>query len=162
MSETPPLSAVLNGRKYVVTLHPGTDGMRLSLRLSAMAVGIMAQALKPGANLQALMAGQTAGLSFGDMIASVQAMLDHPDAAQMIRDCLRFTTCDGKPLSDDAVFDLTFQGNYGEMFDVLVLAIRGNGFLAARAILRAASAGMPKRPPASTPAAGASPSPTPS
>lgn len=142
--------------RYDVTLHRGSEGQRLALKLSALLLEPLAEALGPvlldgignlGKSVEDT--GTKAGifarlLDSPDVLAAVdmpavgraaeRALLGIDDAT--IYDVLRYTNRDGQPLVDarklpTAAYDEAFAANYTELGRAIWGAARVNGFFPA-------------------------------
>ena len=116
--------------EYFTIQHPGTEGLRLQNRLQRALVpalgAINARSLK---TLTSDAEGSTdadvmaAGLqALQGAFAEVVTLLE-PDT---LKSLLKHTTRDGKPLSSDVVFDMAYQGNYGELYAACWYVARHN------------------------------------
>jgi len=126
-----------NPHSYEVQPHAPTDGFRVCSRIAAAIIDPLA-----GTALSALVKTVPAALKRArqsDGSLNVDAILDDPEIMDglgsldfsstgpglrravesldldLVRDVLRFTTRDGKPLSADLHFDTAYQRNYGEL-----------------------------------------------
>jgi hypothetical protein len=142
--------------RYDLTLHRGSEGQRLALKLSALLLEPLAEALGPVllegvGNLGKVVedTGTKAGiftrlLDSPDVLAAVdmpavgraaeRALLGVDDAT--IYDVLRYTNRDGQPLVDarrmpTSHYDEAYAANYTELGRALWGAARANGFFPA-------------------------------
>lgn len=102
-----------NAHQYVTIQFGASDGLRLLgelVRLSGDAMGRATDAMAVPAAGRALTA-------LGERLASQPGF---------VRELLAGTRRDGQPLSQQAVFDGAYQGNYGELLEALLWVLTVN------------------------------------
>lgn len=108
----------INGKRYNITKHPASEGMRISMRFISTGAAALVSAID-----------ESDADAIKGAVQGIQRLLEAPDAAELARDILKHTMRDGRPLGDDVHFDEAYSGNYGEMIEALVEVSLGNGFM---------------------------------
>lgn len=164
-----------NAHRYDVTLHRGSEGQMLALRLSALLLEPLAEAVGPvvlgslEGVMQAVEGGDNAGkkvlaaiLDDPAILASIDASAVGRAAASSLRaideasifNLLRYTNRDGEPLIDGrsgrptVTYDTAYAGNYMELGRALWQVAQVNGFFPALGTSGGASKKASSRAPA--------------
>ena len=134
---------------YGLELHPGSTGMALALRVQALAVEPIVEALRAALALPQLRAmaanpdadtgmdagalivaivGELQGLDTSRIAPALAAALGAKDGPDLVRALLAHTWRDGKALSEPMHMDSAYRGNYGELMQAVFQAVQRNGF----------------------------------
>jgi hypothetical protein len=122
---------------YTLDLHGGTEGFGISASLLAAGLPALAEGLQgiiadSGAATVAELLDSPAAmrlLKAGDVAERLQAALRSLDLGALAPVVLKHTQRDGERLSNRAVFDRVYQGNYDELYQALWRVTMLNGFL---------------------------------
>lgn len=127
-----------DSHEYFVTMHGAREGWRLAMRILKLAGRALGMALEvtptktPDAIRDIQAAAEGAGLldasidgeALGKALSDVAAEILSDDA--LLLDVLKHTTRDGRDLTNVAIFDSAFQGNYGELITAVVHVLKAN------------------------------------
>jgi hypothetical protein len=134
-----PVPFEINDHKYVCTPHPAREGMGFAKRVVGAAVAPLLRVLdaafrdgsvKPGASfadpevLSALLDKMDLSGVAADMRAAIEALSEDEIVA-----LFKYTTRDGQKLSNSAVFDSAYAGNWAEFYQAVAHVVRVNKFL---------------------------------
>lgn len=133
-----PVKFEINGHEYVCTPHPAREGMVYAKRIVGAALAPLLRVLdaafrdgkvKPGAQLDSETIGALLdGLDLGGLAEDLRAAIqDLPD--KEIAGLFKYTTRGGQKLSNDAVFDSAYAGNWGEFYQALAQIVVVNKFI---------------------------------
>ena len=117
---------------YSLTPHPPTEGIPLAGRIldvvGVPASKLLADMMSTG-SLAAVLE-QDLKFSPEQIERALQLIISRlTDGAflALIKSLLRYAQRDNKPLSNEAMFDMAYQANYGELAEALLWVIRENG-----------------------------------
>lgn len=134
---------------YAVELHPGSTGMALALRVQALAVEPIVEAVRASLALPQLRAmvvnpdadtgmdagalllaivGELQGLDTSHVGPALAAALGAADGPALVRSLLAHTWRDGKALNEPMHMDAAYRGNYGELMQAVFKVVQLNGF----------------------------------
>lgn len=148
-----------NEHHYETRAHPGGEGTPLAFKLMGLGVGPILEALKvvaaqPGfqegaramqgdsdaEDAKEVMAGMAGGvfaalaeLDLSELRDALGELMTHSEIPDLSRQVLKYTTRDGKPLSQDLNWAKAWQRNYGEqMWAFVQVAVHNDFFPVAR------------------------------
>jgi hypothetical protein len=119
---------VIDGKSVMVTQFPALPGLRMQLALAKFigpAVGVLVGG--DGTNKVTLDTDISAGF-IGVALKTLTEKLDESGTITLIRQLLTSTRIDGKEISSDNDFNMTFAGNYMLLYKVLGYVIEVNRF----------------------------------
>lgn len=127
-----------DSHEYFVQMHGAREGWRLAMRILKLAGRAFGMALdvtptktpdairklKDAADEAGLLDAEIDGEALGKALSDVAAEILADDS--LLFDVLKHTTRDNKDLTNVAVFDSAFQGNYGELITAVVHVLKAN------------------------------------
>lgn len=126
---------------YLIALHPAAEGQRILCQLLGLAAGPLAELLAAGA----VGDGLAAKVDFHGLGRQLSAVLLGEAPPRLIRDLLRYTSRDGRAMSNEHEFNLAYTGNYGELLVALSEVVQANRFLPLSRISRLLPGATPTR-----------------
>ena len=128
-----------NHHEYLCTPHPAGQGVKLGVQLLQFVgpgiVGILREVLKQvekerGTDKITINKLIGSEINFGPLADAAGGLLSNLGSApELVKELLKNTVRDGKLLSNNAEFDIAFQGNYGELIEAVMWAFGVNRFL---------------------------------
>jgi hypothetical protein len=138
-----------NDRRYEVTPHNAVQGQAIMWDLVALGAEPVARLADSALKSEEVVAGLASalasggvgklldggavellgGIDLGAVGADVKRAIVSMPMQRLTRDILRHTTREGRALSDDTVFGLAYQANYGELLRAVWEVVKINRFL---------------------------------
>lgn len=128
----------INGHKYVVVPHPTSEGIHFGAIIIGAAIGPLLNVFEAGIRSGKIKEGDALNMD------AIMSMLDDVDLNALARDLsaslrslspadfaalFKYTRRDDQKLSDRAVFDSVYAGNYAEFYQAIAHIVQVNAFL---------------------------------
>lgn len=133
-----PVPFEINDHKYVCTPHPAREGMGFAKRVVGAAVAPLLRVLdaafrdgtiKPGAAIDAEFLGALLDkMDLSGVAADMRAAIESLSEDEIVG-LFKYTTRDGQKLSNSAIFDSAYAGNWAEFYQAVAHVVRVNKFL---------------------------------